>query len=413
MVAEEQEQQARQNKPVAANDRIVLGAIGTGGRGMQILNEARRQRGVQFIAVCDVDRARRQQAATAVGGDCAQDNDFRELLARRDINAVLIATPDHWHALIAIAAMRAGKDVYCEKPLTLTVAEGQAMVRVARATNKILQTGSQQRSDARFRLACELIRNGRLGRVQSIETRLGSNATGGPFPVVAVPEGLDWNLWQGPTPPVDYVRERCHYTFRWWYEYSGGQLTNWGAHHNDIAQWALGMDDSGPVLVEGTGEAPSQQPRSYNIHPHFTITCTYANGPGGGNGTVLRSVSRGENGLRFEGEDGKWIFVSRRTIQANDERLLREPLPAGATRLPVSSNHLANFLECVRSRRQPICPASVGHRSATVCHLGNIALRTGRRLRWDPVRERFTGEHSEEANRWLNREPRAPWRLEA
>jgi predicted dehydrogenase len=427
ILGQEQARQSQDNRPVAANDNILMGAIGTGTnhtrrgpgqaihgeRGVQIMRDALGQRGVRYVAVCDVDRTSKEFAANIAGRDCAQFDDYRQLLARRDINAVTIGTPDHWHAQIAIAALRAGKDVYCEKPLTLTIEEGKAMVRAVRETNKILQVGSQQRSDARFRLACELVRNGRIGRVRTVETRIGDNPRGGPFAVAPVPEGLNWDFWQGQTPRVDYIPQRCFYEFRWWYEYSGGKMTDWGAHHNDIAQWALGMDNSGPVLIEGRGDEPPRDGRSYNCHPRFTATFTYANGPNGANGTVLRCTHT-ENGVHFEGENGRWIFVSRSEIRASDgdhrtSRLLNDPLPANATRLEVSNNHMGNFIQCVRSRRQPICNVNVGHRSVTVCHLGNIAIRSGLRLHWDPEQERFVGENSELANRWLSRERRAPW----
>ncbi len=425
LLAAQQEGAARQGQP-GANGRIVMGAIGTGTnhtrrqrgqpirgeRGLHIMQQAMRQNGVRMIAVCDVDRTSREFAANAVGQGCRQHEDFRELLQNREINAVTIGTPDHWHALIAIAAMRAGKDVYCEKPLTLTVEEGRALVRVARATNRILQTGSQQRSEfnGRFRLACELIRNGRLGRVQRIETRIGDNPRGGPFMTTQPPEGLNWDFWQGQTPRVDYVPERSHYQFRWWYEYSGGKMTDWGAHHNDIAQWALGMDESGPNQVEVVrAEQPDRRPNTYNCHPTFEVRYTYPNG------TQLVCKSQGENGVRFEGEDGKWIFVSRGAIRAGrgtteDRRLLEEPLPQNATRLEnVTNGHMGNFIACVRSRRQPICNPTVGHRSVTVCHIGNIAIRTGLRLRWDPAQERFTGENADRGNAMLSRPMRAPW----
>jgi predicted dehydrogenase len=423
-----QQQQGQPRQP-GANDQIVIGAIGTGTnhtrrrqgqpirgeRGIAIMQDAMRQQGVRCIAVCDVDRTSRGFAANLVGQGCRQYEDFRELLQNRDITAVTIGTPDHWHALIAIAAMRAGKDVYCEKPLTLTVEEGKAMVRVARQTNRILQTGSQQRSDNRFRLACELVRNGRIGHVRRIETRIGDNPRGGPFMVRQVPEGLNWDFWLGSTPRVDYVNERCHYEFRWWYEYSGGKMTDWGAHHNDIAQWALGMDESGPTGVEVVrATPPDMRANCYNCHPQFEVRYTYANGRNGQPGTALHCMSGGENGVRFEGEDGKWIFVSRGRIAAGrgntqDRRLLDEPLPQNATRLPVSANHMGNFVQAVRSRRQPICHVGVGHRSVTVCHIGNIAVRTGRRLTWDPREERFTGENAEQGNAMLAREMRAPW----
>jgi predicted dehydrogenase len=345
------------------------------------------------------------------GHESQKYKDFRDLLARKDINAVTIATPDHWHALIAIAAMKSGKDVYCEKPLTLTIAEGQALVKVARATQRVFQVGSQQRSDARFRLACELVRNGRLGKIKTVETWIGSNPKSGAIPKVAPPPELDWKFWLGPTPLVDYVEikknnhtfTRCHYEFRWWYEYSGGKMTDWGAHHNDIAQWALGMDGSGPSAVEAEGEEPSKEPNSYNCHPQFKITYTYANG------TKLICQSK-ENGVRFEGEDGKWIFVNRGKIEASDKTLIDEPLPQNATRLYVSTNHMGNFMECLKTRKPPICDVEIGHRSVSVCHMGVIALRTGKKLKWDPAKEQFDDA---EANKWLSRPMREPWKLEA
>jgi predicted dehydrogenase len=435
--AHEQETAAQNARPVQANDRLVMAAIGTGTnrtrrrnptdriqgeRGFQIMRDAMGQRGVQMVAVCDVDRPNAEFAAQAVGRDCQVLTDFRRLLENRDIQAVTIGTPDHWHAIIAIAAMRAGKHVYCEKPLTLFLSEGQRMVRVARETNKLLQTGSQQRSDARFRLACELVRNGRIGQVRRVETRIGDNPVGGPFRVAPVPEGLDWNFWLGPTPRVEYVPQRCHYDFRWWYDYSGGKMTDWGAHHNDIAQWALGMDSSGPVEVWPNAEqttAPSREPNSFNCHPQFEVHYRYNNNGGGNNGTELICKSRGENGVHFEGENGRWIFVSRGTIRASDgnqreSRLIGEPLPQSATRLEVSNNHMGNFIACVRAggRQQPICNVNVGHRSVSVCHIGTIAIRTGLRLHWDPAQERFTGDNAEQANAMLTRPYREPWRAE-
>src|SRR5262249_6940416 len=255
-----------------------------------------------------------------------------------------------------------------------------------------------------------LVRKTRVGRLRKLTTLLGDNPPGGPFQVKPPFDGLNWDFWLGPTPRVDYVPQRCHYEFRWWYEYSGGKMTDWGAHHNDIAQWALNMDNSGPVQVEATrADQPDERPNCYNCHPNFVVRYTYANG------TVLECRSQGETGVRFEGEDGKWIFVGRGRITAGrgtteDRRLIDEPLPEGATRLLVVSNgHMGNFLDCVRSRQQPICNVNVGHRSVTVCHIGNIAVRTGGRLRWDPTQERFTGENAEEGNRMLSRELRAPW----
>jgi predicted dehydrogenase len=441
----------RRRVQVAVNDRIVMGAIGTGTnrthrngntalrgeRGNHIMHDAMRQAGVQMIAVCDVDLPNALFAAQQVrsaerGGsrDCQIFEDYRRLLENRSITAVTIGTPDHWHAAIAIAAMRAGKDVYCEKPLTLTIDEGKAIARTSRETGKIVQTGTQQRTEmgGRFRLACDLIRNGRIGQVRQITTLIGGNPTGGPFPAQPVPDGLNWDFWLGPTPREEYTTNRCHYNFRWWYQYSGGKMTDWGAHHNDIAQWALGMDESGPVTVEGHGTSPSTNGMSYNCHPSFEVTYTYANGSDGGPGTrlvcrdgppenfVARNGNRPhDNGVLFEGQDNKWIFVSRGALIASDQRLIDEPLPQSASRLPTANSHMANFIDCVRSRRQPISNASIGHRSVTVCHLGNIAIRffPNQRLTWDPRAERFTGERSEEANRHLSRTYREGYALGA
>jgi predicted dehydrogenase len=424
------------------NDRIVMGAIGTGTnrfrvqnaaalrgeRGVAIMNDARRLPGTQYIAVADVDAVNRDFAANIAGSNCRKFEDFRQLLALPEIDAVTIGTPDHWHALVAIAALKAGKHVYCEKPLTLTLDEGKAVVRAQRQSGKVFQTGSQQRSDARFRLACEMVRNGRIGRVRQITTLIGENPVGGPFMVEQPPEGLNWNFWQGPTQEQPFVKERCHYEFRWWYEYSGGKMTDWGAHHNDIAQWALGMDNSGPIAVTGNGTLPATDNRSYNCHPRFEVTYIYGNGPNGAEGTrlVCRSGppangwNHPNNGVLFEGEDNKWIWVDRGRINANDgdartSRLLNDPLGASATRLEVSDNHMANFLNCCRSGGLPICNVNVGYRSVSVCHLGNIATRffPGQQLHWSPREERFTGQRADEANRHLSRPYRGPWRLEA
>jgi predicted dehydrogenase len=430
VLASAEQQTAR---PASANDRIIMGAIGIGSpqsRGSGIAGDALRtgKGTVSYVAVCDVDGRHRQRAVEQMKRNSQTDvqayRDFRELLDRKDINAVTIATPDHWHALVALDALRKGKDVYCEKPLTLTVAEGQALVKAARETGRVFQVGSQQRSDNRFRLACELVRNGRIGKVKRVETRIGANPTSPPLPKVDPPKELDWDFWLGPTPKVDYVElvdgrrtlTRCHYEFRWWYDYSGGKMTDWGAHHNDIAQWGLGMDESGPVAVEAEGKAPAQEPNRYNCHPTFKVTYTYANGTqlvcshGTLEGAPDAKEQRHGNGVLFVGEDGRWIFVSRGQLAASDKKLIEEPLPAGATRLYVSQSHMGNFLDCVRSRKPTICTAEIGHRSVTVCHIGVIALRTGKKLRRDPVREQFDDA---EANRWLSRPMRAPWKLEA
>jgi predicted dehydrogenase len=366
---------------------------------------AKKKPGVKFVAVCDIDAGHAKAGAKEVGKDCREYHDFRELLSRENLNAVTIGTVDHWHALTSIAAMKAGCDVYCEKPLSLTIEEGKAMLQAARKYNRIFQTGSQQRSDARYRLACQLVRNGRIGKVHTVEARIGDNPIGGPFKTGPVPEGLDWEFWKGPTADVPYIKERCHYEFRWWYEYSGGKLTDWGAHHNDIAQWGLGMDGSGPVSVTATGVEPSHKPDSYNCHPHFAVTYKYADG------THLITSSDGENGNRFIGDKG-WIFVNRERIEASDPKLLDEPLPKDAAKLYVSNDHMGNFMDGIRSRKRTICDVEIGYRSVTVCHLGAIVLRLGIPLNWDPKAEKFVGPRADKGNAMISREMRSPWRLE-
>jgi predicted dehydrogenase len=402
---EERASSASKARRRGPNDQLVMGAIGVGGQGTGIMKWAKGKPGVKFVAVCDVDAEHRKKGAMEIGKDCRQHSDFRELLAKEKLDAVTIGTVDHWHALTAIAAMKHGCDVYCEKPMSLTIEEGKAMVKAARKHNRVFQTGSQQRSDARYRLACELVRNGRIGKVHTVEARIGANPVGGPFPEVPVPEGLDWNFWKGPTADVPYVKERCHYEFRWWYEYSGGKMTDWGAHHNDIAQWGLGADGSGPVFVTATGVTPSNKPNSYNCHPHFAVTYIY------GNGARLITTSDGENGNRFIGDRG-WIFVNRERIEASDSRLLDEPLPGNAHRLYKSGDHMGNFMECIHSRKRCICDVEVGYRSVSVCHIGVIALRLAIPLGWDPVAQHFVGPRAEKGNAMLSREMRSPWRLD-
>jgi predicted dehydrogenase len=413
----------------ANGDKIVMGAIGIGSpqsRGRAIAHDALNTKKAYYVAVCDVD-ARHRKAAVEDMKKKEQEvkdfKDYRELLENKDIQAVTIATPDQWHALVAIEALRKGKDVYCEKPLTLTIAEGQALAKVAKETGKIFQVGSQQRSDARFRLACELVRNGRIGKIKRVETRIGGidPYKTGPFKKAAVPEGLDWDFWQGPTAAVDYIPERCHYEFRWWYEYSGGKMTDWGAHHNDIAQWGLGMDESGPVAVEAIGVV-DRRPDCYNVHSSFFVVYNYRNGaklvcsdtqlpgsPDPKETKIGEHTHKHDNGVLFVGEGGRWIFVNRSMITASDKKLIDEPQPPSAPRLYQSNNHMGNFLECVKTRKPTICTADIGFRSVTVCHIGVIALRTGKRLKWDPVKQQFDDAA---ANKMLSRPMRAPWKIE-
>jgi predicted dehydrogenase len=338
--------------------------------------------------------------------------DYRDLLALQDIDAVIIVTPDHWHALPAIAAAKAKKDIYCEKPLSLTVAEGRAMVKAARDNNIVFQTGSQQRTEfgGMFRLACELVRNGRLGKLRLIETRIDGAPVGGPFSETPPPSELDWDFWLGPAPKVPFVREKCHYTFRWFYDYSGGKMTDWGAHHNDVAQWALGMDEGGPqgVMAMGTVASPTG---GYTCHSQFIVRYEYGRCHEFAENVPVYCTSDSQNGVWFEGKNG-WLFVNRDRITASDKKIIDEPLSDSAVRLGTATNHMNNWLDCIKSRQKPAADVSIAHQSATVCHIGNIALRfyPGKHLTWKPSEERF-GEA--EANEHLLRTMRAPWKLES
>ena len=397
-------------KSASPNDRPAVALIGCGGRGVGILREA-----VPFgkvVALCDVDESHVGKVKEEYP-DAQTYHDFRAVMDRKDVDVVLCGTVDHWHTLVSIAAMRAGKDVYCEKPLTMTIDEGKRLIDVSRETKRVLQTGSQQRSDARFRLVCELVRNGRIGKLKSIDTVLPVGPREGPFHTSPVPKGLDWNLWLGPRPKVDYIKERCHFFFRYWLDYSGGTMTDWGAHHNDIALWGMGLERGGPLTVEGK-ELVEMVPDGYTTASEYVVKYTYANGVTHTCRSTAASDITGKaaddkgrrHGVQFEGSDG-WIFVTRGRAEASRPEFLTDPLPSGATKLYVSDDHMGNFFDCVRSRKQPICEPEIGHRSASVCHLGVIALRLGRKLKWNPVKEQFVGD--KEANTYLRRDPRGPW----
>lgn len=392
-------------KRIGPNDKIRVALIGAGGsrggfrQGLGDTINISRQPGVEIAAVCDVDLLHLDEAANVFkrkdGSLPDKYTDFRYVMARPDIDAVVIGTPDHWHSIIGSHAMKSGKDVYCEKPMTLMIGEGIELVKTARKMGTVWQTGSQQRSDQRFRKACELVRNGRLGKIKQVVAHLPGGTKGGPFDVVEKPHDFLFDMWQGPAKPVPYLEERTHGSFRHWYSYSGGMMTDWGAHHLDISQWGLGRDGSGPVKIKSEGVMPAPDPdkRSFEAVLSYKVTYTYADG------VELIATNEGENGVHFYGENGTWIFVSRSTIQASDPKLLDEPLPSGATRLYVSDNHHGNFIDCVRSRQRPICDVEIGHRSASVCHLGNLSIRLGfKELSWDPKKETFVGPNAAEAN---------------
>ncbi len=396
------------------NERAAIALIGCGGMGRGDAQNA--QRFGDLVAVCDVDRSHAEAASkqfTKDGKVPAIYSDFRKLLERNDIQVVVAATPDHWHTLVNLACVKAGKDVYGEKPLTLTIDEGKHLVQAVRGNKRVFQTGSQQRSDARFRLACELVRNQRIGKLKQVIAWLPAGLREGPFKSVPVPKELDWDFWQGQAPGNDYMPQRCHLYFRYWYDYAGGTMTDWGAHHNDIARWAIGAD--APETIEAKALA-QPVPGGYTAISEYDVKYTYA----GGAVHVARSTKADNiyggvddpdgqrNGVRFEGAEG-WIWVNRGSLQASDKSLIETPLPDSAQRLPVSNDHMGNFFDCVRSRKAPIAEPEVGHRSATVCHLGNIALRTGLKLQWDGARQEFTGENARVANGYLAREMRKPY----
>jgi predicted dehydrogenase len=395
------------------NDKPNLALIGCGGMGR---NDAKLASAfANIVAVCDVD-AKHAEAASKQFNSAHPYKDFRKLLEREDLHAVINGTPDHWHTLINLAALRAGKDVYSEKPLTLTIDEGRRVVEAAKKSKRVLQTGSQQRSDPRFRLACELVRNGRIGRLRQVNVVLPAGLRDGPFKTAPVPAELDWDAWQGQTPAVGYVPQRCHSTFRYWYEYSGGTMTDWGAHHNDIALWGIGLERSGPISIEGK-PLVEMISGGYTAAQQYRVEYTYANGVTHICQSTMRNRFDGslapeagkdlpDHGVKFTGTDG-WIFVTRGKIEASKPELLSEPLSKKKVSLYVSDNHMKNFFDCVRSRQQPICEAEIGHRSVSVCHLGVLAIRLGRKLQWNPNKEQFVGD--QDANSWLAREQRKPW----
>ncbi|NLX22047.1 MAG: Gfo/Idh/MocA family oxidoreductase [Phycisphaerae bacterium] len=385
---------------VAAGDRLALGFIGVGGKGLGHLRQFVDRPEVQVVAVADVYGPHRDRAVAAAGPGCASTRDYRELLANENVDAVVISTPDHWHALQAIHACEAGKDVYCEKPLTLTIEEGRRISAVARQYGTVFQVGSQQRSHGLFRRACELVRNGRIGRLEWIKARVGEGPTCAWEASQPPPKDLDWDAWLGPAPWAEYSPKRCLHKFRWFYDYSGGRLTDWGAHHNDIAQWANDSCRSGPVRIDPIA-VTFPTAGLFETAIRFEVKYSYANG------VVLYTVSEG-NDVEFHGTDG-WLKVNRKRIEASHPDMVKEPLGRGEAGLRESPGHHRDWLDCIRSRRQPICDAEIGARSAAVCHLGNIALRTGRSLTWDPSTERIT--HDENLNRWLNKPYRSPWHL--
>lgn len=418
------------NGAVAPSNRISMAIIGTGNQGFNDLKMFLRDERVQLNAVCDVNRespgywdggiagreparnwiewhyAREKRAGTYKG--CTAHDDFRQVLERKDIDAVHIALPDHWHGVAVVAAAKAGKDIYGQKPLALTIGEGRAMVKAVKKHNRIFQCGSQQRSDVRFRKACELVRNGQLGKLLSVTCGLPGGIpdygkTADRQDPEPVPEGFNYDMWLGPAPEAAYAPGRCHVNFRWILDYSGGQITDWGGHHPDIGQWGMGTELTGPVAIKN-GQAQWAKEKLYNTATDFTFDAVYANG------VTLQVSSRVRQGVRFQGTEG-WVWVNRGAIEASPQTLLDYAPGPQDVNLYKSIDHYRNFIDCVQSRKEPIAPIEQAHRSISIAHLGNISLRVGRDIRWDPVAEKILGDDT--ANSMISRPLRKPWTLEA
>jgi predicted dehydrogenase len=393
---------------VAPSERITMGCIGVGGQGTGNMNGFLGKKDAQVVAVCDVDQRNCDKAKKTVDGkygnsDCKAYHDFRELIARDDIDALSLATPDHWHSILVVAGARAGKDMYGEKPLARTIREGRLMSDTVRHYGRIWQTGSWQRSQRDFHHACELVRNGRIGKVHTVEVGLPTGGGGDNKPVQPVPDGVDWDFWLGPAPWVPF-RGVMHWDWRWIMDYSGGQLTDWAGHHIDIAHWGLGLDYTGPVEIEGKGEYPKDG--IFDAPTAYKFTCKYANGL-----TMIVANDRQQPkgmGTVWYGETG-WVHVDRGRLAASSEAILKEVIGPNEIKLYESRDHQQNFLDCVKSRKETIAPIEVAHRSISVGLLGEIAMLLGRKVKWDPDKEVFVGD--EAANRLLSRPMRSPWHV--
>jgi len=414
---------------VAPSNRITMATIGTGNQGIGEIRRFLQNRDCQYLAVCDVNKESAGYWSNKPGGrEVARrvcENfyrgkktsgryrgirayaDFRDVLERSDIDAVHIATPDHWHAIPVIEAAKAKKHIYGQKPLSLTIAEGRAMSDAVSKHGVTFQTGSQQRSDNRFQYAAELVRSGALGRVARTICYLpagnrdysGQGHLKDPAPV---PKGFDYEFWLGPAPWAPYAPARCHVNFRWIYDYSGGQVTDWGGHHPDIAQLALGTQRTGPVAIRNARGVLPPRDALWNTPESYYFEAHYADG----RVMVIRS-SDTINGIRFEGSEG-WLFVSRHSIEASDPRLLKPERTRNEWAQSIQK-HFANFLDCIKTGRETLAPCEEAHRSITIAHLGNIAMLLGRDLRWDPEREQVINDVAAQA--MLNRPYRGPWKL--
>lgn len=417
------------------NDRPVFATIGLRNQGWSITSKSLQF--ADFVALADIDAnvlgANVEKVKKNQGKKPDAYKDYRKILDRNDIDAVMIATPDHWHTKVAVEAMYAGKDVYCEKPLTLTIAEGKLIEKVVKETGRVFQVGTMQRSESsqRFLQAIALIRAGRIGTVTRVTCGINGMAASPDLPVAPVPESLDWDFWLGPAPKVSYralpemrngygggvpLYSNCHYSFRNWHEYAGGQITDWGAHHVDIATWALGASETGPSKVTPLEytfpvEYKDGHPvvdNHYNAATKFKIQVDMPND------VEMIITSEGDNGILFEGTEGRF-FVNRGKIVGKPVEDLKEnPLPEGAIEDvyggKVSANHTANFIEAMQSRKQPISDVWSHNRMLEICHLSNIAMRLGRGLKWDPTKREIIGDA--QANAFLSRENRKGFEID-
>jgi len=406
---------ATQAEPKSKNDRFGIGSIGMRYQGTVNTNHALPYGDV--VAICDVDREIGEKAVAHFGGKATLYEDYRRLLERKDVDVVFVGAPDHWHTKMLIDACLAGKDVYAEKPLTLTVDEGKHLLPVVRRTERVVQVGTRLRSDHIHRLACETVAAGRLGKLRRVMVGVGKNPTGGPFPSEAAPPHLNWDLWLGQAPLVPYTKERCHFTFRWWYEYAGGKMADIGAHELDQAQWGMGMQHSGPVEIEATATYPDVA-NGYNVATSFAVRMRYANGVELITGDAL------PGGVRFEGERG-WLHGRKGEINGAPFDLLNDdPIPREQYQLYAHDNlsrplrtgkegqldvHVGNFFDCVKTRNTPLSDVVSQNCAANVCHLANIAQRLGRKLRWNPDEQVFVGD--EEANALLRRPQRKGYEI--
>ncbi len=397
---------------VSPSNRITMGCIGVGGRGGANLGAFLSMPDVQVVAVCDVDAQHREGSKQHVNEryqnkDCFACTDFREITGRSDIDTVSIASPDHWHAIMTVDAAKAGKDVYCEKPLSLTVQEGQVMCKTVRQYGRVFQAGTWRRSRPMCRLTCELVRNGRIGKLHTIKIGVpkgyvieGGPAMNDPAPQ-PVPEGFDYDLWLGPSTWAPYTKGRCHFNFRWIMDYGEGFISDWGAHYYDIGQWGNNTDTTGPVTIEGRGVFPRDG--LYDAPTDHEIVVTYANGV---KMISTATANSAEFGMRFEGTEG-WLFVESESIKSEPASVATSIIRPDEIHLYRSDNHYRDFLDCVKTRKDPAAPVEIAHRTGSICHIGTIAVLLGRNLKWDPRGERFVDDA--EANRLLVRPMRAPW----